>query len=104
MSLINPITGVGAGLPALTQVTALGKSASGSGSLDPAKAAGSFIDAVNELQMEAGAMQKSLYSEAPTELHRVMIAAQQAGTAMELMVQIRNQLVEAYQELMRMPV
>jgi len=33
-----------------------------------------------------------------------MIAAQEAGTATELLVEIRNKLVEAYQELMRLPV
>ena len=104
MSVINPINGMGAGLPSASQITQPGKSATGSGPLDPGKAAGSFLDAVNELQAQAGALQKSLYSDNPTELHRVMIAAQEAGTAMELMVEIRNKLVEAYQELMRMPI
>ena len=102
MSLIDPIRG--AGLSPISQILTPGKSVAGPGPLDPAEAAGSFIDAVNGLQMEAGALQQSLYSDSPTELHRVMIAAQEAGTATELMVEIRNKLVEAYQELMRMPV
>ena len=102
MSLIDPIRG--AGLSPISQITTPGKSAAAPAPLDPGKAVGSFIDAVNDLQMEAGELQKSLYSDSPTELHRVMIAAQEAGTATELMVEIRNKLVEAYQELMRMPV
>jgi flagellar hook-basal body complex protein FliE len=104
MSLINPITGASAGIASASQITGQGKFVAGSGSLDPGKAAGSFLDAVNELQAQAGALQKSLYSDNPTEIHRVMIAAQEAGTAMELLVEIRNKLVDAYQELMRMQI
>jgi flagellar hook-basal body complex protein FliE len=33
-----------------------------------------------------------------------MIAVEEAGTAMEFMLEIRNKIVEAYQEIMRMPV
>ena len=36
--------------------------------------------------------------------HDVMIAAQEAGLAFELMLEVRNKLVEAYQEIMRMQV
>ena len=102
MSLIDPIRG--AGLSPISQITVPGKSVAEPGPFDPAQAAGSFLDAVNDLQMEASALQKNLYSDSPTELHRVMIAAQEAGTATELLVEIRNKLVEAYQELMRLPV
>jgi flagellar hook-basal body complex protein FliE len=98
MSVINPISAVAGDLASVSQMAAKNKSVS------PGAAIGDFIESVNQLQSEAGALQKSLYSDQPTELHRVMIAAQQAGTAMELLVEIRNQLVEAYQELMRMPV
>lgn len=104
MSAINPINGLGLGLPTASPIKPPGKSEIGSTPLDPGKAAGSFIDAVNDLQQQAGALQQSLYSDNPTELHRVMIAAEEAGTAMDLLMEIRNKLVEAYQELMRMPV
>lgn len=63
-----------------------------------------MLDSVNELQQNAGAMEQSLYSNEPTELHRVMIASEEAGVATDLLLQIRNRLVEGYQELMRMPV
>ena len=45
-----------------------------------------------------------MYEGQPIELHQVMIAAEKAGIALELLVETRNRLVEAYQELMRMPV
>jgi flagellar hook-basal body complex protein FliE len=36
-------------------------------------------------------------------LHQSVIAMQEASVAFNLMVQVRNKLVESYQELMRMP-
>ena len=38
------------------------------------------------------------------QLHQSVIAMQEAGVAFQLMVEVRNKLVESYQELMRMPV
>lgn len=37
-------------------------------------------------------------------LHEVMIAVERASIALELTIAIRNKLVEAYQEIMRMQV
>lgn len=37
-------------------------------------------------------------------IHRSMIAMQESGLAFDLLVEVRNKLVESYQELMRMPV
>ena len=38
------------------------------------------------------------------QLHQSVIAMQEASVAFTLMVEVRNKLVESYQELMRMPV
>lgn len=38
------------------------------------------------------------------EIHRVAAAAQQAEIAFQLFMGVRNKVVEAYQEVMRMPV
>lgn len=37
-------------------------------------------------------------------IHQSMIAMQEAGMAFSLMVEVRNKLVQSYQELMKMPV
>jgi len=39
-----------------------------------------------------------------SQLHQSVIAMQEASVSLSLMVQVRNKLVESYQELMRMPV
>ncbi|MCC7010568.1 MAG: flagellar hook-basal body complex protein FliE [Acidobacteria bacterium] len=38
------------------------------------------------------------------DVHEAMIALQRADTLLQLTVQIRNKLVQAYQDVMRMPV
>lgn len=38
------------------------------------------------------------------ELHQVVLATEQASLALQLTVQVRNKVIEAYQELMRMQV
>ena len=63
-----------------------------------------MLDEVSQLQAQSAGLEQQMYEGKPVELHQVMIAAEQAGTAFELLVETRNKLVEAYQELMRMPV
>jgi flagellar hook-basal body complex protein FliE len=38
------------------------------------------------------------------DVHEAMIALQKAETALQLTVQVRNKFVQAYQEIMRMPI
>jgi flagellar hook-basal body complex protein FliE len=38
------------------------------------------------------------------DVHDAMIALQQSDTTFQLAVQVRNKLVQAYQDIMRMPV
>ena len=59
---------------------------------------------VNDLQLEAGEMQRRMVAGEPVDLHEVMISAEEAGVAFDLMMEIRNKLLEAYQEIQRMNV
>ena len=62
-----------------------------------------LISSVNELQQDSGNIQNAFLSGDPVELHQVMIKAEEAGVATELLLEIRNKLVSAYQDLLRMP-
>lgn len=57
----------------------------------------------NKMQAAELEKQRVLTGES-TNLHQAIIAAQEAGVAFSLMVEVRNKLVESYQELMRMQV
>jgi len=64
---------------------------------------GKLLNSVNSLQMDAAKAQELLASGDAADLHQVMIAAEEAGIAMDLLLEIRNKLVDAYQTMMRMP-
>ena len=62
------------------------------------------LDSVNKLQQGADSMAMDLASGKSQNLHETMLAATQAELGFNLTVQIRNKILEAYQEVMRMPV
>lgn len=62
-----------------------------------------LINSVNQLHMDAGKAQELLATGEAADLHQVIIAVEEAGLATELLLEIRNKLVDAYQTLMRMP-
>jgi len=64
---------------------------------------GNLLDSVNSLQMDSAKAQELLASGDAADLHQVMIAAEEAGIAMDLLLEIRNKLVDTYQTIMRMP-
>ena len=61
------------------------------------------MNSVNDLHMDAAKATEMLASGEAADLHQVMIAAEKAGIATELLLEIRNRLVDAYQQLVRMP-
>jgi len=75
------------------------------------KASSSFVDIlrdsirrVNELQIEADKAIAELATGKNRDIARTMIAVEKANIAFQMMTQIRNKIVEAYQEIMRMQV
>ena len=76
-----------------------GKGAEGFG-----KALTDAIGSLDKLQQEADAGSVQLAAGEPVELHDVMLSQERASLSFELAVQVRNKLVEAYQEIMRMQV
>ncbi|MBX3743672.1 MAG: flagellar hook-basal body complex protein FliE [Verrucomicrobiae bacterium] len=65
---------------------------------------GRFVEQVNSKQMASAEAVRGLLSGEDIPLHRVMIATEEASVSFQLMVEVRNKLLEAYQELMRMQV
>jgi len=63
------------------------------------------IDKVNETQKSANQMAEKLAAgDSNQNLHEVMIALQSASVSFQEMVQVRNKLVTAYQDMMNMQV
>lgn len=93
-----------------TAAQAAGKPAESSSA--PVAGPGSFADAlkqsidkVNQTQQQADQMAEKLAAgDSSQSLHEVMIALQTASVSFQEMVQVRNKLVSAYQDVMNMQV
>src|SRR3954451_16064913 len=64
----------------------------------------SSLEEVNNLQQKADAAITALATGDKASLHDTMIALEQADLSFRLMMQVRNKIVDAYQEIMRMQV
>jgi flagellar hook-basal body complex protein FliE len=59
---------------------------------------------VNELQLHAEDLARALAAGQAQDLHQVMLAAEKANLSLQFTLQIRNKVIEAYQEIMRIQV
>ena len=85
-----------------------------SGTDQPDKASGSggsfgnliekTLNETERLQDHADGMVKSLAQGEITDVHEVMLAMSRADLSFRMMLEVRNKLLDAYQEVMRMQV
>lgn len=62
------------------------------------------LDKVSESQSRAEALSEAYEKGEVTDIAKVMLARQEAGLAFEATLQVRNRLLNAYQDIMRMGV
>ncbi len=62
------------------------------------------INQVNQHQVEADSSINDLSTGKQPDIHRTMIAMEKASISFELLMQIRNKVVSAYDRIMRMPI
>ena len=108
MSLFAPLSAPASllGKASILDPNAAASAASGT---DPNALAPSFsqtlqnaFSKVNDLQIHAGEMTRAFATGQTSDIHSVMIAGEQATIALQMTTQIRNKVVDAYQEIMRM--
>jgi flagellar hook-basal body complex protein FliE len=99
--MIQPVPAAPVAIPEANEVsTASTQTGEGSDFLTTLRGA---VDQVNQLQSEAGMKVSSMLSGNGQDVHSAMIAVQKADLAFELMVEMRNKIVSAYQEISRIP-
>jgi len=62
------------------------------------------INDVDALQKEADTQVEAFVRGEQENIHEVMLSMEKARTSFQLMVEVRNRMLETYQELMRMQV
>lgn len=97
----------------LAQMRAASQLAAGGGSAQPSGVAGgefaallkASLEQVNQSQVEADRLARAFEQGAPNvSLEDVIISLQKADVSFQTMVQVRNKLVEAYQQIMNLQV
>lgn len=101
LSLLNPVNSV-----QTSQVNPINSASNG-----VAKAGSDFgkfltdaLNGVDALQKNAEAASLGLATGQIQDIHTVMIAEQKASLALNMTVQVRNKVIESYQEIMRMQI
>ncbi len=95
----NPISGIRAPEAIIDEVS-LGRTPSAGGSFS--KLFEQAIARVEQFQQDSQAKTASLMRGEDQEVHDVVLAAQRAELSFEYFLQVRNKVVSAYQEIMRM--
>lgn len=102
--MVDGIKGPGGIDPKLFAPDQIGQAGSKGG----AKAFGEMlkdsINEVNKVQHEAAASVEKLAKGETKNIHDTMIAAEKASVSFNMMIQVRNKLLSAYEEVMRMQV
>ena len=62
------------------------------------------IDKVNAMQKDADVKMQKIASGESNNISEVMVAAEKADIALKLMMSVRNKVIDAYQEIMKMQV
>lgn len=60
-----------------------------------------FMNDVNEMQNKADESIQKMVSGEINDVHQVMTSVEEANTAFNMMMEIRNKVLDAYQEVMR---
>jgi len=99
---MTDISKVGRQLPRLDPAQAGQQEVPGGGSFK--EVLGGFLEEVNDLQLNMDETIKKFAAGEIKDVHQVMIAAEEADIAFQLMMKIRGKLLKAYEEVMKMQV
>lgn len=112
MNLINSLSSIAGSAQRIapTQAPAIDRELKGLGK--PGAATGEafpsmlerMVGGVETKQAEAASITREVLVGDNPNLHQSVIAMQEASLSFSLMVEVRNKVLESYQELMRMPV
>jgi flagellar hook-basal body complex protein FliE len=99
---ISTTTAAGSGISSITR----GIKTAATGAPDAsafAESLGKLVDNVEQTALDANQAVTNMVDKSG-DVHEAMIALQRAETTLQMTVQIRNKLVSAYNDIMRMPI
>jgi flagellar hook-basal body complex protein FliE len=102
--MITPVSTITPAVPLLPAQPATQSNGSDSGAGSFTAMMKDFVMQANQSQVRADTAVKNLAAGKSQDIHEVMMAMEQARLSMMAVVEVRNKLVEAYQDLSKMPV
>ena len=103
-----PISSITSGIspigPSITSGSGAGSSGGQTPGTDFGSALNKAVGALQQLGGQADSASLSLAKGDPIDIHQVMIANEQASLGFSMAVQVRNKLLDAYSEVMKMQV
>jgi flagellar hook-basal body complex protein FliE len=97
---IGPIQAIVA--PVVSSIAPVGSAAAGGGGGGFGAILGQAFNTVESGQQNTSAVMDRFLSGEDTEVHQVALVAQQAEMQFDLFMQVRNKVIAAYQEVMKM--
>jgi flagellar hook-basal body complex protein FliE len=94
------------GIPPIGAQISVGPVATPTSSAKPSEFVDTLKQAVSQaegLQTQADKQVEGLLNGEGNDVHSAMIAVEKANLSFQLMMQVRNKIVDAYQEIARMP-
>src|SRR4051794_7117984 len=99
---MSPISSIGSGIsPVSLKLPSLGGASSSSEGTDFGSVLKQAVGALGQLCAEADASSLALAKGDPVDIHEVMLNTEQASLGFSMALQVRNKLIDAYQEVMR---
>ena len=98
MTEINSISGINGLQPALKQPGAMSQNTGTCAAIAQA------VEDANQAHVEADQAVADLVAGKSQDIHNVMIATQKADVGFQLLMQVRNKIVGAYEQIMRMQI
>jgi flagellar hook-basal body complex protein FliE len=95
----NPIAGIPGGGADFGVTSTLSHGGGGKGSGDFVKSLQDAMSEVGDLQNQADTQVNQLLTGKGQDVHSAMIAVEKASLAFDMMVQVRNKIVAAYQQV-----
>jgi len=87
--------------PSIPSAEATQKSLPTQGGVSFAETLKGYLSEIRNLEEEAGRQVNALAEGKTTEVHQVMLAVEEANLALDLLIEIRNRLLETYHQLSR---
>ncbi len=100
VSPINPVNPIN---PANNSSTS-GKNTESGGGIDFKKVLSNAIDSVNSSVQNAETLSNDFATGKTSDIHSVIIAAEKADITLQMTTDVKNKIVTAYQDIMRMQI